>query len=120
MARMITQSRAALGLPTLEPAEVATQARSFATIIEGEVPDTYLESAYVRAMRDKESSYPLSAPEIVQAYRAITADETAAPPIPRDRNLLPGNVCSRCFGQGIEQILVDGYKQGRRCDHIGG
>lgn len=121
MARLVVKSRVASALPALEPSEMIVAARAWAQILEGEVPDNYLEQSYVRAMRDKETTFALSAPEIVQAYRNICQDERAAPPIPMDRNLLPGNVCGKCFGIGMEVPEgrdAVGYKLGaRRCSH---
>lgn len=118
--QLVLRSRAALGLPALEPADAVVTVRAWAEILDGEVPENYLERAYVRAMRDKETGFALSAPELVQGFRSVCASERTAPR--QDSNLLPGEVCQKCFGTGMyapDKRDALGYRlPAQRCDHV--
>lgn len=100
-----------------DPAESDLLAETWTEVLEGEIPANYLETAYVRAMRDKQSGFALSSNDMVRAYRDVCLSERSSPRLAQGRNLLSGEVCPRCFGTGMEQYIADGYKQVRRCDH---
>lgn len=101
-----------------EPAESELMAEAWADVLDGEVPISDLERVYTRAMRDKTDTFPLTAPMMVKAYRDICDSDRAAPRIPQEANLLPGEVCKKCFGTGMEEFVVNGYRQAKRCDHV--
>lgn len=115
--RIILKSRLACSLPMPEPTESHLMADAWVEVLEGEVPEGYLEAAYLRAMRDKGNGFGLSANDLVQGYRDLCESERAAPQIPQNSRLLPGEVCQRCFGSGREQKLEGGYMVSRRCSH---
>lgn len=119
--RLIVKSRLAASQPPLDNPELIAQARAWSEILDGEVPEKDLESAYVRAMRDKETGFALSAPELVQGFRAFCVSERTAPQIAQNSNLLVGAVCPRCHGSGMEMVTAgpdDRYSYARRCDHV--
>jgi hypothetical protein len=116
--QLIVKSRIAAGLPPLDNYELALHISAWAEIVFGVIPESRLQDAYVRAMRDNADGFTLTAPGLVKGYRDLCESERLAPQMPMDRNLLPGNVCSRCFGTGLEQFIeADGYKSSRRCEH---
>lgn len=118
--RLIVKGRLADGLPPLDNKELFGQSRTWAEIVCGEIPDSYLNPAYVEAMRVKDS-FPLGASDLVTAYRALCESERSAPRQAQHHNQLPGEVCQKCFGTGWEQYVADGgYKAARRCDHVVG
>jgi hypothetical protein len=92
-------------------------ATAWSEVLDGEIPEKYLEPSYLRAMRDKESGFALSSNDMVKAYRDICLSERSAPRLAQATNLLSGDVCPKCFGSGMEQYVEGGYKQVRRCDH---
>lgn len=114
---LVVKSRVASGLPPLTNEELLAHTQAWAQILYGVVPENDLERSYLRAMRDKETTFALSAPEMVQAYRAECQSEIASPRPAQDANLLPGEVCQKCFGTGWEEFKENGYKQSRRCTH---
>lgn len=115
---MIVKSRIAASLPPLTNTELLAHVSTWEEIALGEIPEIYLETAYVRAMRDKDSGFALTASDLVQGYRANCESERALPQIPQSNNLLTGEVCQRCFGTGMEQFRESGYANMRRCDHV--
>ncbi len=105
-------------LPPLTNAELVFTIGVWTEILAGEVPETDLVKAYVRAARDKKSSFGLTATEIVQGYRAFCESERVSG-MPQDNNLLPGRVCGKCHGTGMELVWTDrNYQLARRCDHV--
>lgn len=118
LANIILRSRSASSLPALTPVEFEIAVESWAQVIGPAIPESKLEAAYIRAMTDKESGFALGASELIKGYRDHCESERYAPQTPMDRNLLPGEVCQRCFGTGMEIFCdADGYKQSRRCEH---
>lgn len=92
-------------------------AEAWSEVLAGVIPEDRLEDAYLRAVRDKTDTFPLSANELVAGYRALCESERSAPRLAQDVNLLPGEVCQKCFGTGWEEFRENGYKQSRRCAH---
>lgn len=116
--QIIVKSRVATSLPPLDNVELAASISAWAELLFGVIPENQLEWAYVRAMQDKDSSFALTAPGLIQGHRNACASEAASPRQPQDRNLLTGDVCPRCHGTGFEQYREDGYVNSRRCDHV--
>lgn len=114
---LIVKSRVASSLPPLINTELAAHIAVWAEIVFGVIPEAQLEAAYFRAMQDKADSFPLTASDLVQGYRANCESERSAPQIPQDKNLLAGDVCARCFGTGWEQYREGSYANVRKCDH---
>lgn len=80
------------------------------------VPPEKLEDAYLKAMQDRSSTFPLSSTEICSAYKDMVAVQGLHPNTNPSR-LLGGETCKRCFGTGLEEYVEDRYKMVRRCDH---
>lgn len=118
LGKIILRSRAAKSLPALSLGEFNLAVEAFAEICGGEIPLDDLEHAYIRAMRDSEKGFAPGADDLVRGHRANCASEAASPRPAQDRNLLPGEVCKKCFGSGWEQFTEGGYKQVRKCDHV--
>lgn len=92
-------------------------AEAWSEVLSGEVPESHLEAAYVRALRDKQGGFALTAADLVSGFRANCESERNAPRLVQDANLLNGQVCGKCHGTGMEEFTEQGYKQMRRCDH---
>lgn len=88
MGEIIIKSRIAAALPPLDNEELAIAIQAWAEIFYGEVPESDLSAAYLRAMRDKDSSFALNASDVVRAFRANCESERAAPRMPERTNLL--------------------------------
>ena len=102
-------------MPTAQESELL--AETWAEVLDGEIPVTDLDAAYIRAMRDKKDSFALTANDMVKAHRDNCESARVAPRVPQDANLLSGEVCPRCHGTGFEQYREGGYINSRRCDH---
>lgn len=96
---------------------MALMTEAWTEVLEGEVPPSYLDAAYLRAVRDKGTSYALTASDVVKGYRDECESERAAPQIPQNTRLLAGEVCGKCFGSGREEVISGGYRVSRRCNH---
>lgn len=103
-------------MPTAQESELL--AETWAEVLDGEIPVESLDAAYVRAMRDKTDSFPLTANDMVKAHRDNRESARVPASPPQDSNLLTGDVCPRCHGTGLEQYREGGYINSRRCDHV--
>ncbi len=109
-----------MSLPALSPDEFRLAVRTWCEILDGEVSGNDLSSAYIRAARDCQDGFPLSAGDIVRGYRANCESERVAPR-PLDSKMLTGEVCGKCYGSGLyvsDEKDAQGYKlPAVRCDH---
>src|SRR6185503_2237277 len=84
--KIILKSRLASSLPTPTAQESGLLAETWAEVLDGEVPMKDLDAAYLRAMRDKQGGFALTANDLVKAYRDNCESERVAPR--QDSNLL--------------------------------
>lgn len=84
------------------------------------IPPERLEDAYLKAMQDRASTFPLSSTEVCTAFKEMMAVQGPHPNVaPATPNrMLSGETCQKCFGTGMEEYIESGYKMCRRCDHL--
>lgn len=105
-------------MPPLDNDELALHISAWAELLFSVIPESKLGAAYVRAVQESEDTFTLTAPKLIQGFRALCDSERSSPRIAQDSNLLTGEVCQKCFGLGWEQYIENGYKQVRKCDHV--
>ena len=105
-----------MSLPALTPDEFQGAVEAWSQVVAGEIPLDDLHKSYVRAMRDKQDGYALTANDLVRSYRAECESERVTPR--QHHNLLSGEQCSKCLGTGMETYMEHGYSVARRCDHM--
>lgn len=77
------------------------------------VPTELFGDVYQEAMAGYDDKGPFGITEMIRAWPAVrTRFEAKTAQEERD-----GANCQRCFGTGLEEVLVDGYKEARRCNH---
>ena len=98
VARLIVKIRLTCFLPAFETQELAAAVEAWCEVLFGVVPVQRLNDAYLLAMRNRTSTFPLTATEIMEASRKIAA-ESHAKRRPE---------CSLCFGKGSAVVYDPG------------
>lgn len=94
--KLILKVRLACSLPALNVEEFAAMTEAWCELLAPIVPPQRLNDCYVRAMSERESTFPLAVTEVLTAWRKITAEES----LRRERN----RPCYLCHGKRFELI----------------
>jgi hypothetical protein len=116
---ILTEYREAYQLPPLEGDVMEIRITSWLSVT-APIPANRLRDVYAWAMQNRTSQYPLSAVELVDAWKHLVGRaETEGTSALRDDRLLPekaSGACLRCDKQGREISLSDG-SVGGPCGH---
>lgn len=86
--------RLACSLPAFETQELAAAVEAWGEVLFGAVPVERLNECYLYAMRHRSSTFPLATTELIEAWRAISAEEAAQRRPP----------CMLCGGRGTALV----------------
>lgn len=96
MGHLILKSRLAYSLPALDVAEFAAAVEAWCEVLTEAVPRERLNDCYLYAVRHRESTFPLAAPELLTAWRFINTAEA------QERQ--SARPCGLCAGTGYGNV----------------
>ena len=96
MGKLILKSRLAYSLPALEVQELAASVEAWCEVLNDAIPIERLNDCYLYAVRHREGTFPVAAPELLSAWRFINAAES----LQRDRS----KPCALCQGAGYGKV----------------
>ncbi len=91
---MILKMRLACSAQPLEINEFKATVTAWSEVLFGKIPRNRIQDAYLAAMEHHKGTYPLSASELLYAWRQIAEREAVAKP----------QVCSVCGGAGVGPV----------------
>lgn len=117
IAKIILKSRLACSLPALDFNEMRVAVEAWNEVLSGAIPIGRFSDCYVYAMRNRESSFALNAMDMIAAWKSIRSSEMHK--TPPGRFELSGDVCSKCWGTGVEVVEDEFHKttSARPCSH---
>lgn len=96
MGQLILKTRLVSLLPSLDTQEFPATVEAWCEVLSLDVPIDRLNDSYLYAMRHRNSSFPLSAVEVLEAWRIINAEE-----FHQQEKTQP---CRLCFGAGFGNV----------------
>lgn len=116
--KLILKSRLAYSLPALEVQELAAATEAWCEVLIDTIPIQRVADCYLHAMKNRDSSFPLSAGDLVRSWKDICNANRYKPVSAGLDHQLRGDVCQDCNGTGTELITEGSMTYSRRCRHL--
>lgn len=118
MGHLILKSRLAYSLPALDVDEFKAATEAWCEVLVETIPTQRLHDCYLHAMKNRDSSFPLSAGDMVRSWRDICNANRYKPVSAALDHMLRGDVCQDCNGTGTELIEEGAMVYSRPCKHL--
>lgn len=121
---MILKTISLANMPALTEEELAKRTADWMGVLNGSVPENWLERSCQNAIYEHKGSFPVTCYEVLDGYKRLTSAPPAQKPAEEYKlaTTTGGGVCERCYGTNFEHIYnraghLIGVSLSRRCDH---